>query len=293
MKLLIAFALLLPLYAQSQPPSPTSPIVRQDNKSEAGGKKAETYNDHNGADKIAAAIDKLASEIASWKKKSDADPGNSYSSSEWITAIATFAIALLALFQWLTMRQHKHALDAMAAHMASGLEKTTTAANAAKDSANTAKNTFVSSHRPRLAMRFISAKGIEQINPASGTFYVFNTGGTNAHLTHAYSELVAYPPEQLRLPASIFEGKVAEALTEVELPPGGYTILSFPTAGPTKQPEAYRDFDVQRHGHLYLIGWIEYTDAAQRLHRMGFARQYDRIGRRFNREPDEDYEYDD
>jgi hypothetical protein len=122
---------------------------------------------------------------------------------------------------------------------------------------------------------------------------VFNTGGTNANLTQAYSELVAYPPERLRLPASLFEGKVAKTLPAVELPPGGYTILSFPTAGPTKQPECYRDFDVQRHGHLYLIGWIEYTDAAKRLHRMGFARQYDRIGRRFNRQPDEDYEYDD
>ena len=281
--------------AWSQATSPTPPAVRQDNKSNAAGKKAEAPNDQNGADHISSAIDKLTSEVASLKKQANAnsDSGKNYPPSDWITAFATLAIAILAFFQWRTMLQHKYALDAMATHMESGLTETTTAANAAKDSADTAKNTFVSSHRPRLAMRFISAVGIEQINPVSGTFYLFNTGGTNARLTRAYSELVSFPPEQLRLPASLFNGKVPQVLTDVELLPGGYTILSFPTTGPTQVPETYRDFDVQRHGHLYLIGWIEYSDAAQRLHRMGFARQYSRIDRRFDQVPDEDYEYDD
>lgn len=45
--------------------------------------------------------------------------------------------------------------------------------------------------------------------------------------------------------------------------------------------------------NLYIIGWIQYLDESERLRRMGFCRKYDFRSQRFQREQDEDYEYED
>jgi hypothetical protein len=201
-----------------------------------------------------------------------------------LLAVAMAALCVVAYFQWRTMQGHEKALRGMASHMSDGLAET-------RKATNTAHETFVNAHRPRLTIRFIAADGIEQVNPISGRFLVFNTGDTKAFLIRCYSEIVIYKDG---LPATTpYEGKIGEPFVDIELIPGQSTPVVFPTGGPKAPPEEYRDFDLQRHGYIYLIGWIEYSDEAKRVHKLGFARKYDRQTRRFARESDPDYEYDD
>ncbi len=51
--------------------------------------------------------------------------------------------------------------------------------------------------------------------------------------------------------------------------------------------------DEQYATNLYVIGWIQYLDEAKRIRKMGFCRKYNFKTERFQREQDEDYEYDD
>lgn len=44
--------------------------------------------------------------------------------------------------------------------------------------------------------------------------------------------------------------------------------------------------------NIYVIGWIEYLDEATRVRKMGFCRKYNFAMERFQRDKDEDYEYD-
>jgi hypothetical protein len=145
-QLLRVLIVLLGVLAQSQPPSPTPRKTAQNNKRKADSKQGEASNNQNATDKISTAIEKLTSEIASWKKQSSSTPQKNDTPADWwlkwstiLSAVATLGIAVLAFFQWRAMRGHKEALDAMATNMRTGLTETTKAANAATKSADVAE----------------------------------------------------------------------------------------------------------------------------------------------------------
>jgi hypothetical protein len=91
-----------------------------------------------------------------------------------------------------------------------------------------------------------------------------------------------------------YESKPGQTLNpSIELIPGESTTFTFPTAG-------RRELDFTEYagiggiqGRLHVIGWVEYLDDTKRIRRMGFCRTYNAETKRYQREEDEDYEYDD
>lgn len=303
------------LAAQSQPPPPTPRETTQDDKGKADSKQGEAANDQKGSDKISTAIDKLTSEVASWKKQSASTPQENDAPADWwskwstiLLAIGTLAIAVLAFFQWRAMRGHKQSLEAMASHMESGLTETKKAADAAKESVESAKYSFIASHRPKLSVKFITT--VSDIGEAgqgiSGDFLVFNTGGTTASLDRCYSEVLF--GDSLPMRSDQYLIGHSEALSGIVLHPGQSTLLRFPTAGPkTLEPDDLIAIHNRQRtantnpasganwawGNLFLIGWIGYVDESKRTRRAGFCRKYDFTSKRFAVCRDHDYEYED
>jgi hypothetical protein len=192
--LLIVFFSFLTV-SQSQQPSPTPRETGQNNKRKSDREQSEASNYQGSADKISAAIDKLASEVASWKEQSGGAPEKTGAPADWwskwstiLSAIASIGIAVLAFFQWRTMRGHKEALDAMAKHMKNGLEETTKAANAARDSADAAHQSLLATQRPKVAVRFMAGDidtgaGADFKVSMHGRFLVFNTRKSTPRLS--------------------------------------------------------------------------------------------------------------
>ncbi len=131
MHALILVVLPILLYAQSQPPSPGPGKPAQENKGNAISKQAVASSDQSDADALSTAVDKLASEMASWKKQEPAKQDINNTSAEWwaigsaaVSTLATVAIAALAFFQWRAMDKQRLAMDTQATYMRDGLEAT-------------------------------------------------------------------------------------------------------------------------------------------------------------------------
>jgi hypothetical protein len=201
-----------------------------------------------------------------------------------LSTIATIAIAVLAYFQYKSIAKQ-------ADYMRGTLKET-------KKSADTAHDTFVDAHRPKLVVRFMHAEGIGTLS-ISGQFLVFNVGGTKASIDRVHSEIVV--AEYLPAMAS-YNGKGGETLADFEVIPGGAKSVNFAATLtiPEKIDISNRVEWLKEKGkteahskNLYVVGWIEYRDDARRVRKMGFCRKYSFETKRFEREPDEDYEYDD
>jgi hypothetical protein len=187
--------------------------------------------------------------------------------------------------------------------MGAALLETKAAAEAAKESADAssrsadvAHDTFVSTHRPKLTIRFMSIDDpTRMLDSISGTFLVFNTGESRAVISRYWTEvsllkvLPAVPP---------YWGKHGERASDVILLAGQSCPMKFPTVGP-KPVSGMTEFKsvfagIQGEGgSLYVMGWIEYADDAARTRTMGFCREYDFQNRRFKHTAEEDYEYED
>jgi hypothetical protein len=162
---LLAAALLFCILLQSQPPSPTPGKTAQYNQRKARGKQSEESGNHEAADKISSAINKLTAEVASWKQQSSSAPQKNEAPADWwlkwstiISAAATLCIAVLAFFQWRAMRGHKEALDAMAVYMRDGLKETKKAADAATKSADTAERALKLTQRADVLLSGVSLR---------------------------------------------------------------------------------------------------------------------------------------
>jgi hypothetical protein len=117
--------------AVSQPPSPSPTPPTKNNQSQTAGKDPIATNDKNNSNSVSAAIDKLTSEIASWKNKQTADNSDGNASSDgwlkWstiISAVATLAIAGLGGLQWWAMHKQRAAMEEQANYMREGLAET-------------------------------------------------------------------------------------------------------------------------------------------------------------------------
>jgi hypothetical protein len=222
--------------------------------------------------------------------------------------VATAALCYVALLQRRTMEAHKQSLEAMAGHMQGGLTETRKAANAAKDSADAARKSFIAAHRPRLTIRFVTT--VSEIGEAgqgvSGDFLVYNTGGTAAILERCYSEVIV--GDSLPTRSNRYTEEAGEALGAILLLPGQSTIVRFPTGGPKRlDPDEHiairkRQESVSTNpmsgnnwswSNLFLIGWIGYIDESRKARRAGFCRRYDFAEKRFVVNEDHDYQYED
>ena len=304
--------LMLASMAQSQPLPPTPAIANQNNKSNSTSKQTETSNHQTIADQLSTAIDKLTSEVASWKQHQSSAPNKNEPPADWwgrgstiLEALSTLVIAILAYCQWRTLKEHKKAFESMAGHLESGLVQTTIAANAAKGSADAAKQSFVLSHRPKLSIRFMNpTEKYADAIPISGSCQVFNTGETKAVLDRQWFEIVIGK----HLPAvAPYQGKHGKRFVDETLVPGNPVEIIFPTDEPRAiNTEEYialanhRDFVQARSGErpthaedLFVVGWISYFDETKTSRTVGFCQRYNFWTERFERVADFDYEYGD
>ena len=220
-----------------------------------------------------------------------------------MTAIATLAIAALGCFQWYAMHRQRIAMEDQARYMKEGLAETRKAADASRDSADTAMRAFASSRRPRLSMRLTTLPDGVRGMQISGTFLAVNTGDTPAHIKRGYSEIIV-GSNLPGFPAGYLNKSVEMGAT---IAPGGYERISFPAEGPRdidtaefmaigNRKEATEkglgDEVIGRTGNIYLIGWIEYSDEADYRRTFGFCRKCDYRTQRLETYSDPDYNYD-
>lgn len=215
--------------------------------------------------------------------------------ADYVLICATVLLVVVGGYQLTVMRKTvKVAQDSADAARKS--------ADASERSSGIAQDTFVNTHRPKLVVRFMQAQGIGTTS-INGQFRVFNAGATKAFLKRIYTEIVVAE----YLPAlTPYDGKIGAVLTDVEVVPGGEgKPMDFPTT-PQELTVSHRNSianridwlkrglpDEKHATNLYVIGWIEYLDEAKKVRRMGFCRKYNFQAERFQRDPDEDYEYDD
>jgi hypothetical protein len=237
---LIVLAFLCALPARSQPPSPAPSKSTQNDKSKSNGKQTETSDNKSAADQISSAIDRLTSEVASWKKQQGANPEKDDSSADWwlkwstiISSVATVAIAVLAYFQWRRMGAHEKALHAMATHMKTGLSATTAAADAANKSADSGKRSadaFIESEQAWVIVSDVLQPSLGPMiaGMAMVNFFVFtltNCGRSAAQLSGPFKTAVRLLDRNESLPKAPEYGPKDSWFDRRELAPVYGTVL--------------------------------------------------------------------
>jgi hypothetical protein len=120
------------ILAQSQPPTPTPPKVSKTNQQQAEGKNSKTETNQQPATPSPATLYQYFGPITNGEQKKSTNPSENDSSndgtaktvSDFILTFATVAIAVLAFFQWQTLKAHKKDFEAIATNMGSALEET-------------------------------------------------------------------------------------------------------------------------------------------------------------------------
>jgi hypothetical protein len=168
--LLLASAALLCAQAQPPPQTPGKPYENDQGKS-ARKQAIETDNQVK-PDLISAAIDKLTSEITSWKQQQTAaDEKQDAPSNGWIigstilSAAATVLIAIVGFLQWRVMGRQRVAMEQQAEYMRVSLEETRKSTDAATRSAKVAEEALHLSQRAMVGVGAIVLKPRTPIPP--------------------------------------------------------------------------------------------------------------------------------
>ena len=184
----------------------------------------------------------------------------------------------------------------------------TEAAKAARDSADagkivaeTARDDFISTHRPKLIVRRVSlniAKGSGLADVLGVQFIVANLGDTRATiiemnarlwLPEVSQNLPPIPPYgQSTYPGLTIESGESPTLTHYEHGllarfefRDGFAKTAMAAGGTDSGPA------------LLFIGYVDYEDGLKRQRRTAFLRQYNFATQRFDPIPHPDYEYQD
>lgn len=307
--------LFLPLLAaQSQPPSPGPPkggqVDQQKNHANQGQIQSEDQVSKGSPIIINNQISTAPSDRAEkGNNKQTENEASSNGISDWLLALFTALLVVVAVLQWITMRGHAHELGVIAGQIRTALTETMKAATAARDSADTAQRTYIASHRPKLTIRFVML--INEIAEAgdmqmSGSFQVFNVGDSAAKIRASYSEVIfgdSLPPR-----STSYSESMGELSGEIELLSGQSQTISFPTGEPRRLEQDER-MAIRRRladartnpitatnwpwNNLFVVGWIKYVDESGKTRKTGFCRKYDFLTKRFAVCNDYDYEYED
>ncbi|MBZ5607717.1 MAG: hypothetical protein LAP38_05625 [Acidobacteriia bacterium] len=121
-----------------------------------------------------------------------------------------------------------------------------------------------------------------------GSFYVSNIGDTPATVRRYYSQIVLaerLPMISMQSPAEGFQSREEN----IKVVAGASEPINFPTVG---YPALGRMERVnQEDEHIWLLGWIEYTDELVTTRRVDFCRRWEPKLQRFSTESDPDYEH--
>jgi len=142
------------------------------------------------------------------------------------------------------------------------------AAEAARDGVKVARDEFISMHRPKLRVRNISITQHYAMNHLPkfresqnliGQFYISNIGGADATIVESLCFVLptnrglpmTYPYEQM--PAN-------NPAPRITLRPGKSMQANF-GAAPLTQEQAENINNFKNSWRIYVMGWVEYTDA--------------------------------
>jgi hypothetical protein len=212
--------------------------------------------------------------------------------SSWCPPITLLVTVVIAVVYYLQLKAMREAVD-----------EARKASDASRDSADAAKQAFLTTHRPRIAVKFMWIQGMEHMSQGlSGQFRVFNSGETKAILQSYYSNIIILPTLPAMAPLQEdgheFTGELLPGeFTQGHLPTGGVKTVNFQELNALRN----RIEDVRKHGkdtesnphNLFVVGWIKYLDEGKVPRTVGFCKKYNFATHRFEREADEDYEYGD
>jgi len=153
---------------------------------------------------------------------------------------------------------------------------------------------FISTHRPRLIVRNVVLNRPNTVQPwlahdwpPTGQFYVENIGETEATIVEShcvwFSTKAGLP---MKRPYEGDDGN--NRITPGPLQPGTSMTALFDAAHWETAYATTQGLDSYAH---WVMGWIEYRDAAGSRYRMAFCRNWDDQAHRFRKVDDPDYEH--
>ena len=211
-----------------------------------------------------------------------------------ITALSGLVVAMFTGTLWWVTRR--------------AVRATEIAADAARKGIELARIEFISSHRPRLAIRNVvltqdeshwrAQQGITIGEIPRGQLYVVNTGGSEALITDAM--VMIHTQEKSVLPMERpYEGQHGNmGRFSAPLLAGQSVPIPFASDRPISDDQTIRILE-GAGGFLYVMGWVEYRSAlydigsdSHVVRRTAFCRVFNAETGRFVRVNDEDYEHE-
>jgi hypothetical protein len=175
-----------------------------------------------------------------------------------------------------------------------------------RKSIDLARDELVANYRPRLRVRNIVITPTNEANtrelgifhpnmPVSGQFYVVNVGGSAATITQSRC-IVFWNDGGLPMKRP-YEGATGDnQVPRIKLEPGQSTLGLFMSEDALDQRANTIGTNVIHALHLFVMGWIEYTDDRQIKRRTSFCREFEKRGGfaegRFYAVNDPDYEHE-
>ena len=197
---LSALLVLSAAFAQSQPPSPAPSKAGQERQEPGTVEQTKSEADQKSAKDFSSLVDKVVSEITRRNQQQPSNKGFNPTSPDWWVAIFTGGLAIIGAIQvFVYCRQ--------ANFMRRGLRISIRQARianrnaiAAKDSADTAKDTLIISQRASIAIHPISfVPPVFQSGSVVSScieFKIENTGQTIAKACHFHVQVLPNSPEQ-------------------------------------------------------------------------------------------------
>lgn len=141
---------------QSQPPAPAPRETAQENQDKTAPKTNKSAPEN---DPAKSTVVNSVTVVTGRDQQESGNPSERKTSTDWwalantgLITIFTGVLAFLAYQQWQTLKGHEKAFLELAGYMRDGLEKTTVAANAARDSADVTAVQLELTERPWLSI---------------------------------------------------------------------------------------------------------------------------------------------
>jgi hypothetical protein len=309
----------------SQEPIPRSDNVIEKPKAQHQEKEKHAAKNQRGTGNSSALARDLPARSASPLVNENASRQHDYRPAEWwlvyctgILAAFTLGLMFYTARLWgATVKLGKEAQETsqrQAREMEKSLDIAQESADAAKESADAAvdaahemrrsvkiaRNQFIAAHRPRLRIRNIvvkaptaglAARFFDVSMPVSGQLYVDNVGDGPGKIVHSHC-VVFWKQGELPMEAP-YEGQDGnEFLGHPILVPGAPATGKFQSEKPMGQ-EANNVALCNGNWHLWVMGWIEYSDENGFVRHTRFCRLWRTPEDRFFPIHDHDYDYED
>ncbi len=218
----------------------------------------------------------------------------------FLIVLSSVAIAIFTGTLWRATTGLQALAVKQAEDMKESLRVANIAAEAAKESADTARKEFFSAHRPRLIVRQISR--LEDKNMYGIQYFIYNVGDSPAKIV-SVSESVWLPTQTENLRAippygpSIPVGKTLKSgqwMGRLHVPPPDMQgQLGFLLGYGRARNQVVTLNSLDDNSGVLLLGFIEYEDQVGTTRNTAFLRQFDSKTGRFNPINHPDYEYQD